>query len=440
LYTGELLRAMREPGLRLEDVFKRVRQAVRIRTNGEQVPWEASSVEGDFMFVLPPGSRAAAVPREPAAPRLDIREETRQYAGSLALTSRLDGVEVFVAGQRVGEARPGRALVIDNVPAGIHRLLARKGGYQDWERDVRVEANQRFEVVIDIEPLGPAKVLTGDDGAEMMLVPAGELWMGSAPGDIGNLDQLRAECKTFGVTDQQCKDWQEREWPRHRVSLDAFYLDRYEVSNALFERFVASTKHRTTAEREGTGLAWQRKDGRWQFASVRDAHWRTPLGAGGPPSAPGHPVVQVSRPDASAYCQWAGKRLPTEAEWEKAARGADGRRFPWGDTWDASKANGAMTVGRTMPVGTYPGGVSPYGVHDMAGNVAEWVADWFESKFYQRSPELNPRGPATGRTGVVRGGAWRSDPTLLRAAFRYEAAPESRSNTLGFRCAKDAKP
>jgi len=269
-----------------------------------------------------------------------------------------------------------------------------------------VAANQRSEIQIDLEALGPAKVIKGDDGAEMLLVPAGEFWMGSTPAEI---ERVKDECKKVGNSEDNCKQWFEREGPRHRVTVDAFHIDRHEVTNALFERFVRATGHRTTAEREGDGWVYHQKDGKWQFEKISGAEWRKPQGPGSSASSD-HPVVQVSWHDAEAYCRWAGKRLPTEAEWEKAARGTDGRRYPWGEDWDAAKANGAMSVRATRPVGSYASGVSPYEAHDLAGNVWEWVADWFDGSYYQRSPERNPKGPDSGQFRVLRGGAWYGRP------------------------------
>lgn len=124
-----------------------------------------------------------------------------------------------------------------------------------------------------------------------------------------------------------------------------------------------------------------------------------------------------------------------QPEWEKA-RGTDGRRYPWGESWDDSRVNGSMTAGGTRPVGSYPGGASPYDIQDMAGNVGEWIADWFHGSYYQQSPERNPQGPRSGDARVLRGGARAAGSGFLRSAYRYNNPPEYRDSTIGFRCAK----
>jgi formylglycine-generating enzyme required for sulfatase activity len=285
----------------------------------------------------------------------------------------------------------------------------------------------------DAEKPAPPRTaaLPPESPAERVVIPTGEFTMGSTREEV---DRVIERCKKSGHVETYCRGQHERELPGHRVALDEFFIDRHEVTNAQFDRFVRATAYRTTAEREGSGRAWLSRDGRWQWLAVDLATWRQPAGPGSA-AAPAAPVVQVSWPDADAFCKWTGKRLPTEAEWEKAARGTDGRRYPWGETWDGSRVNGASADG-VRAVGSYPAGASPYGVHDMAGNVWEWVADWFGSDYYQHSPERNPRGPAAGDSKVLRGGSWIVNPFLLRATHRRNAPPESRDNETGFRCAR----
>ena len=269
--------------------------------------------------------------------------------------------------------------------------------------------------------------LRPDDGAEMVLVPAGEFWMGSTEAEV---ERAIEECRTSGVTEEaNCKIWVRRELPRHRVMLDAFHIDKYEVTNAQFERFVRASEHQTVAEREGTGRV-----GRTMMSG---ATWRTPSGPGSTAPA-NHPVVQMAWPDADEYCRWAGKRLPTEAEWEKAARGTDERVYPWGNELEPSRTNAGNRVKTTVPVGRYPTGVSPYGVHDMAGNVWEWVADWYVRDYYRTGPAQNPPGPPSGTLKIIRGGSYGSVPFRLRTANRGDSSPTNRENVIGFRCARSA--
>lgn len=261
---------------------------------------------------------------------------------------------------------------------------------------------------------------------DMVLVPAGTFTMGSPQDEI---DKFTAECTKDGADADSCRDWFERELPQHRVFLNAYYIDRFEVTNQSFAHFVQQTGYRTTAEQEGYGYTY----GEQIFDTVEGANWQNPNGSGRS-LEPLHPVVMVSWHDADAYCRWADKRLPTEAEWEKAARSTDGRLYPWGNNWDAAKANAEMTQKATTPVGSYPQGASLYGAQDMAGNITEWVQDVYAP--YSSGYDINPTGPTTGVDRVLRGGNWTHFREDQRPAHRSHFKADERADVIGFRCAR----
>jgi serine/threonine-protein kinase len=293
-----------------------------------------------------------------------------------------------------------------------------------------------FGVVLAGVAAGQERVVRGTDGAEMVVVAAGPFAMGSSPEDVA---RGIAECRKRAKPDHEskCEAWFRAEGPQRQVALDAYAIDRHEVTNALFAKFADATGFRTTAEQDGSGWVRRQKDGVWGWENVKGATWRAP-GGPGTSAVPAHPVVQVSWADASAYCTWAGGRLPTEAEWEKAARGPDRRRYPWGDQWDTTRATARHALKGTAAVGSHPAGASPYGVHDMAGNVWEWTADWYAPDYYAQSAPQNPKGPAAGVERVVRGGSWLNEPFFLALTHRVEGRPQARANNLGFRCARSA--
>ena len=303
----------------------------------------------------------------------------------------------------------------------------------------------------DVDPMTQGKGITGRDGAPMVLVPAGTFMMGSSETEV---TQAIADCKTqLKMDEATCRDWYSPEKPRHRVTLNAFYLDQYEVSNSRFDAFVRATGHQTTAENEGTAKALV--DGEWK--DVGGATWRQPEGGETVfrSNRKDHPVVAVSWHDAEAYCRWAGKRLPTEAEFEYATRARTGTTYWWGNGSPGSRrvANIAdesakrqfpkLTIMtgyddgyvRTAPVGSFEG--NQFDLHDMIGNVWEWTADRYGADYYSKTPERNPTGPPSGEYRVLRGGSWFSAPGDVRSATRYGDIPTLRGGDIGFRCAQD---
>jgi formylglycine-generating enzyme required for sulfatase activity len=236
------------------------------------------------------------------------------------------------------------------------------------------------------------KTLVGDDGREMVQVPEGPFTMGSQEGDPD-------------------------EAPQHQVYLKTFYIDKKEVTQADYDRFLRMTK--------------RAKPG---FPVFEDDQAKI--------LKPELPAIGVSWMDADAFCKWAGKRLPTEAEWEKAGRGEGKRRYAWGDEFAAGYANvdGKEDGYQYLaPPGALEAGRSPYGVYDMTGNVAEWVADSYDETYYKQAPYRDPPGPEEADLKVIRGGSWRETSHNARLSKRFAAKRWRTDSTIGIRCARDAE-
>jgi len=247
-------------------------------------------------------------------------------------------------------------------------------------------------------------MISEKDGMTLLYVPAGKFTMGS-------------------------DDGQSNERPAHTVYLDAFWIDQTEVTNLMFADFLSEQGNQIEGDVE-----WFDAEEGGVRIHLKGNSWEVD------PEYENYPVVAVSWYGANAYCAWVERRLPTEAEWEKAARGTDGRNYPWGnDMPNSSLSNYKQQVGGPTEVGTYPKGASPYGALDMAGNVFEWVNDWYDITYYENSPASNPLGPSDGRARVARGGSWLVPSYAVSAAGRLSANPDLTLEGLGFRCAMDAE-
>lgn len=243
----------------------------------------------------------------------------------------------------------------------------------------------QYPVSVEDIPTPLPTAITDAKGVAMILVPAGDFVMGS-------------------------DNWADDEKPVHTVFLDAYYIDKFEVTNSSYKLC------------ENAGVCPKNSG---SFNSSRGDNY---------------PIVSVRWYEAKTFCEWRGASLPTEAQWEKAARGKDGFTYPWGEEIDCSKANYEDCNSNLMPIGSFPDAITPYGGFDMAGNVSEWVADWYSRSYYQISPTSNPLGPDTGEKRVVRGGAY-SYPYFdfdLRSSRRLSFNPDNWSIWVGFRCARDS--
>jgi len=325
-----------------------------------------------------------------------------------------------------GRSEPELSSTVEEGPAEPVR------GQRPTER-VSPAPNVNPNAVVWRTPEPPAEPQAGDvwadprDGMELVYVSAGEFTLGSSAAEIDAWLSEHPEAE---------RSWFEDEQPQCRVNLPAYWIGRTEVTNGQYLRFVSATGHNTPE------------------------HWAS----GRPPAGlEDFPVVYVSWEDARAYCAWAGGRLPTELEWEKAARGADGRIFPWGNEWDRAKCRNFQGItGRSYAsssewlsafevwltghdllregpaaVGSYPSGASPYGCQDMAGNVWEWCQDWYDENVYRRYARGDLTPPASGSLMVLRGGSWDDvSPTDFRCADRRFNSPDYRDYFYGFRCVR----
>ncbi len=248
---------------------------------------------------------------------------------------------------------------------------------------------------------GQPHEIIGKDRAPMIVIPEGPFPMG-----------VPKAARDGGVDER----------PNHEVFVNTFYIDKFEVTNGRYLRFVTKTGHRTPQHPSDPSK------GIWKGNVM-------------PESVTDLPVINVDWNDARAYCAWAEKRLPTEAEWEKAAKGPNDWRFPWGNiepTQEHANFNQTWRGEATLvQVGIYEKGKSPYGVYDVAGNVWEWVDDWYDAQYYQKSPSRNPQGPKTGTYKTIRSSGWQGETPQVRIFTRIKSLPTDRNNSTGFRCAAD---
>ncbi len=370
------------------ELYAYLGNAVMEMTDAKQTPQFGKEDEGEFLFI----------PLEKPKP-----SGISEY--SLSINSNPEGSTVSINGQSKGitpliiklNEKPNQQIVIKISKTGfktIEKKIELTSGQLDFNFQLQQSIslpvnNQLAETLNNVS--GESKI-TGNDGTPMVLIPAGEFAMGS---NNSNVD--------YGVNTE------------HKVYLDAFYIDVYEVTNERYRKFVEATGHPAPPS--------------WKDNSLND---------------PKQPVVDVTWEDAVAYCQWAGKRLPTEAEWEKAARGGlIGKLYPWDDDISHEKANYISVSGRDIwnspaPVGSFePNG---YGIYDMAGNVWEWCADWYSDGYYAQSSASNPKGPDSGESKVLRGGSWNVGIEYLYTSKRYARSPQAKYyRDHGFRCAMDVR-
>jgi formylglycine-generating enzyme required for sulfatase activity len=334
-----------------------------------------------------------SVPRQPASvPRQPTRRRSLTWVwllGGLALLALLSIGGIFLASNASRRATQTALAVIEpsRTPRPSVILTDTPAPPTATDTPLPTITETPPPPTATLTPTTVPTTLSSIDGMPLLFVPAGEFLMGATDSD---------------------PEAYPNEKPQHTVFLDSYWIDRNEVTNALYKKCVQ------------VGVCPQPFDTRFYFNS----------------KYANYPVIFVSWDNANTYCTWAGRKLPTEAQWEKAARGTDGRTYPWGEGLSCDKANYTKCVGDAVEVGSYPLGASPYGALDMAGNVWEWVADWYSETYYSVSPPSNPQNTEDTHFRPLRGGSFYNDPRDMRVASRSRVDNNYHDGTIGFRCAR----
>jgi len=329
-----------------------------------------------------------------------LKNETLEYGG-LSISSDVPGAEILLDDGFVGRTEEGREIILNNVPVGLREIRVRDFSGRESTEQVLIESGKTAVAKIDVLQLQSKTVSNGLisigpnpksyeeywrtlDGAVVVQVPAGKFLMGSPEGQ--------------GEANEQ---------PQREVFVPEFLIDKTEVTWRQYKKF---------AEAEGIGLPPQ------------------PLWG----ALDNYPVSSTIWSEAQRYCEWAGGRLPSEAEWEKSARGVDGRVYSWGDKWDPTRCN-TIAGGEHRPeaVGSFPNCISPYGLLDMTGSLWEWIYDYYNENYLIQNDEPNPRGSRFERERVKRGSNWMNHPSTFKVAYRAKSSPTWRNVHHGFRCAQD---
>ena len=453
----------------LRELFDHTYRAVKASTKSNQHP----SIEGRYDNSLPLAHTPASLTEKKAkraSPEVNLEtyrnlEKRSTYFANLEQA--WQSVEAFVRQATVPERERLAAVTtfLEDFPEENPHQQEAAGLIQNMSENIDAESNTRnkelpqpiqeararpFQIPVPVKP----PTLPNQAQDTMVRIKKGDFWMGSAPDEECEWDSI------FKV--EFCLPVRNADYaPRHRVTIPAFYLDRYEVTNQDFQKFVEEKGYSSTVGQKGVASGLVKTTGFfsgtiWEIEEIDQADWKQPSGFKNLSSSSQalHPVVQVSWYDAEAYCAWAGKRLPSEAEWEYAARAGSDSEHWWGEDPPGARRVGNMAdvqaktayglepsfttyddgYKRTAPVGSFS--ENPWGLHDMAGNVWEWTADWYDFTYYQKSPSHNPAGLSTGTQKVKRGGSWHSYRFLK---IRAKQSPEDSDDQTGFRCAKTAK-